>query len=101
MENLKKLFEKSIQYEDENLEAYNKGASDAFELLQKDIDSLKDLLSLKDEYIKFLGKELGNNSSFLYAHGITCPEEVITEGESFRNSMKAIERELKLNEILK
>ena len=52
----------------------------------------KDLLIEKlESYIEFIAKEgMGKWASYVYAHSITTPQDIIEEGEHRRNEIKEL-----------
>lgn len=58
------------------------------------MDTKDELIAKLEEYIQFLGEELGNNAGFLYAHGQVCPKEVVDKGIRFREEIKELKDKL-------
>lgn len=49
------------------------------------------LIEVQKAYIRFLGKDIEGNSSYLNAHGIHTSPEVVAEGEGLRADIKELE----------
>lgn len=54
------------------------------------------LINIQGEYIDFLSKEINNNSTFLYTHGIKTPQEIVDKGIEYRKQIRLYKE--KINE---
>lgn len=59
------------------------------------MDKKDELIQKLDEYIMFIAKEgMGKYASYLYAHNITTPDEIVKQGEKYREEIKKLKEEL-------
>lgn len=55
---------------------------------------ISELIAVQEEYIALLTDWITANAGFLFAHGISTPEEQIKKGEDLRTKMKELKEQI-------
>lgn len=64
--------------------------------MEETIKIQEELIKTQNEYIEFLGKELGNNATYLYVHGIIASDGIVKQGSDFRDKIKNLQDKLNI-----